>query len=266
MKVGFLQFYPFFKEREKNMVKIEEMIREFGDNIDLLVLPEMCTTGYSFKTKKEIMEVCESFDNCKEIPFFERLSKQFQVTIIAGIPEIEKEKIYNTAIIVTPTQGFLGKYRKIHLFMWEKFIFTPGDLPLQVWEINGVKVGIMICFDWYFPEVMRTLMLKGAQIVAHPSNLVLPYCQRVMPCRSLENRVFAITANRIGIEYNIEGKETKFTGRSIITDPGGNIIVEADVDEETIKVAEIDPIEATNKKITPFNNIITDRREEFYFK
>ena len=266
MKIGFLQFYPKFKDIEANLSKIERMISEHNEDMDLLVLPEMCTTGYSFKTKKEILELCAPFEEGKEIPFFERLAKEKNINIVAGLPEIVDDKVYNSAILVSRKEGFIGKYRKIQLFMWEKFVFSPGDLPLQVWSIEGVKIGIMICFDWYFPEVMRTLMLKGAQIVAHPSNLVLPYCQRVMPCRSLENRVFAITANRVGTEKNIEGKETRFTGRSIITDPEGNILVEANETEETLKTVEIDPELALNKKITPFNHAIKDRREDLYFK
>ena len=95
-------------------------------------------------------------------------------------------------------RGLLQTYRKVHLFNQEKRWFDPGDLPFQVERVRGVRVGMMICFDWVFPEASRALALQGADLVAHPSNLVLDYCQRVMPARCIENGVFAVTANRFG--------------------------------------------------------------------
>ncbi|MFO0767873.1 MAG: nitrilase-related carbon-nitrogen hydrolase [Nitrospiraceae bacterium] len=92
----------------------------------------------------------------------------------------------------------LGCYRKTHLFFEETLFFDPGDSGFQVWDVGGAKVGVMICFDWFYPESARTLALMGADIIAHPSNLVLPHCPDSMVTRCLENRVFSITANRIG--------------------------------------------------------------------
>ena len=82
----------------------------------------------------------------------------------------------------------------------ETLWFTPGDSGFQVWDIGLAKIGVMICFDWYYPESARTLALMGAEIICHPSNLVLPNSPDSMPVRCLENRVFAITSNRIGTE------------------------------------------------------------------
>jgi len=94
----------------------------------------------------------------------------------------------------------LGTYRKIHLFYKEKLYFAPGENPPKVFNVNGVNIGVMICFDWIFPETARTLSLQGAELIAHPANLVLPYCQNAMITRSIENRVFTATANRVGSE------------------------------------------------------------------
>jgi len=94
----------------------------------------------------------------------------------------------------------------------------------------------MICFDWIFPEAMRTLALMGAQIVLHPANLVLPYCQDAMVTRCIENRVFEITANRIGVERGL-----KFTGASQITAPGGIVLHRATKTKEEALAVDIDP-------------------------
>ena len=116
----------------------------------------------------------------------------------------------------------IGKYRKVHLFMNEWDIFEKGNLGFPVFDFGICKIGMLICFDWIFPEVWRILALKGADIICHPSNLVLPYAQQAVPVHGMINRTFNITANRIGIERGI-----KFTGESIISDPEGKIIKKA---------------------------------------
>ena len=115
------------------------------------------------------------------------------------IAERVGDDCYNTCVLSFGGE-IKARYRKVHLFDREKELFTPGDLPFDVYDLRGVKVGMMICFDWVFPEAMRALALKGAQIVCHPSNLVLPYCPRAMITRCIENGVYAITTNRVGNE------------------------------------------------------------------
>ena len=98
----------------------------------------------------------------------------------------------------------------------------------------------MICFDWFFPESTRTLALGGADVIAHPSNLVLPHCPEAMPIRALENGVFTATANRIGTESN--GRESlTFIGRSRICSPRAEVLAEATPTDATTIRAEIDP-------------------------
>jgi len=106
---------------------------------------------------------------------------------------------------------------------------------------------------------MRTLALKGADIVAHPANLVLPYAPRAMPIRSLENRVFSITANRIGEERGL-----RFIGMSQINSPRAEILLRASEDKEEVGVVEINIEEARNKRLNEFNDIFKDRRPEHY--
>ena len=105
--------------------------------------------------------------------------------------------MFNSSVLVRP-DGSREVYRKVHLFLDEKSIFTPGDLGFPVFEACGTTIGMMICFDWIFPEAARSLALAGAEIICHPSNLLLPWCQAAMVTRCQENMVLAVTSNRVG--------------------------------------------------------------------
>jgi predicted amidohydrolase len=121
----------------------------------------------------------------------------------------------------------------------------------------------MICFDWIYPEAARILALKGADIICHPSNLILPYCQAAMVTRSIENRVFTVIANRVGTE--VRGKVTlTFSGMSQITDPLGRVLARAPKAAEKMMAVEISPALARNKKATPGNHLFRDRRPAYY--
>jgi predicted amidohydrolase len=122
----------------------------------------------------------------------------------------------------------------------------------------------MICFDWFFPESMRTLALLGAEVIAHPSNLVLPYCPHAMPVRCLENMVYAITANRVGVENRKEDQTLKFTGQSQIISPKGKILIRASEDEEVLLGSKIVPEISRDKALNPLNDIFKDRRPGSY--
>jgi len=122
----------------------------------------------------------------------------------------------------------------------------------------------MICFDWIFPEAARTLALLGAQVICHPANLVLPHCQKAMITRSIENRLFIITANRIGTESKPGSEPISFTGRSQIVGPEGTVLARAPRARRMVALVEIDPALALDKRITPENDILLDRRPELY--
>lgn len=142
-------------------------------------------------------------------------------------------------------------------------MFTPGDTEPPVVETNVGRVGLMICFDWVFPEIARILALKGAQILAHPSNLVLPYCQQAMFARSVENHVFSITANRIGTEMRVD-RHLNFTGLSQVLAPDGKMKLQAPRGIEQVGVVEVDVKEADKKWITFENHVLEDRRVDLY--
>lgn len=260
LRVGFYQFYPTFGKVEQNMEKVIEKLKNI--QVDLIVLPELAFTGYHFKDKNELKSLAENPVKSITIKALEELCARKDLHIVTGFAEKQGNKIYNSALLIGP-EGLIYTYRKIQLFLNEKQIFAPGDLPLQVNRIKNIKVGIMVCFDWIYPEITRTLALQGADIICHPSNLVLSYCQQAMITRCLENNVFAITCNRYGADKRPHGT-LKFTGKSQIIAPKGELLYRAKSQQEELYVTKIDPSFARDKKITELNNIMEDRRPEFY--
>jgi predicted amidohydrolase len=259
MKVGYIQNSPLFGEKEKNFNQVCKLIGDI--KADLLVLPELFATGYTFTSKEEVKNFAETNEE-ETANFLKEISTKTEAVIVAGFIEKDDEKYYNSSIMVYKNK-VIDTYRKIHLFNKEKLWFSPGNKKLSIHNINGMKIGMMVCFDWIFPEVSRTLALSGAQILAHPSNLVLPHCQKAMVTRCIENRVFAVTANRIGNEKR--GKDDfTFTGQSQITSFDGKILSSAPENKTSIDVVDIDITKANNKMITEYNDVLKDRRGEFY--
>ncbi len=259
MKVGYIQTSPIFGDKEKNFDQVNAMVSEV--KADLLVLPELFATGYTFISKKEAKSLAEGLEG-QTAQFLIKLSKTTSSIIVGGFIEKSREKIFNSAMIVSDSE-VLGVYRKLHLYYKEKLWFSPGNKPLITYNIKGVNIGIMICFDWIFPETVRSLALLGADIIAHPANLVLPYCQNAMVTRCLENRVIAITSNRIGVE-NRGTNHFKFTGGSQITSYNGEILSSAPEAEEFVDIVDIDIKKTRDKNLNEYNNLFEDRRKEFY--
>jgi len=265
MRVGFFQFAPVFGDVKQNLEHVLERLQKV--RADLLVLPEFFTSGYQFISKREVAELSEEIPSGPTTRRLTELARDQGMWLVGGLAErsgIRRSRnYYNSAVLVGP-KGHVATYRKTHLFDEEKRWFNPGETGFPVHSIGKARLGIMICFDWFFPESARTLALRGAEIIAHPSNLVLPYCPDAMVTRCLENRVFAITANRIGSEQRGDREKLTFIGTSQITSPGGEILCRASRDGEESGNAEIDIREAGNKDLNRFNNLFKDRREDLY--
>lgn len=259
MRVGYLQFGPVFGSKQENHERVADFLS--GVKADLIVLPELFATGYLFESREELRELAED-EGGESLAFIKQLSRDTGAAIVASIAEREGEDCYNTCLLCSGGE-IRARYRKVHLFDREKEIFTPGNLPFQVCDLGSVKIGLMVCFDWIFPESARILALKGAQVICHPSNLVLPYCPRAMITRCIENGVFAITTNRVGTEARA-GLELTFIGLSQIVGPRGEVLVRADEREEDIRVIDINPSLANDKMVTQRNHLIEDRRPEYY--
>ncbi len=260
MRVAFVQMDCKFGRRAENLERAEALIS--AQEADLFVLPELFASGYLFRNRAEVLASAEEIPSGPTSRMLQALSARKNCFMVAGVAEAADGHIYNTAILVGPG-GMLATYRKTHLFLDEKLWFAPGDTGFVVVDLGIARVGLMICFDWIFPEAARTLALKGADILCHPANLVLPYCQKAMTTRALENGVFAVTANRIGTEER-DGVRLCFTGRSQIVDPRGAVLMAAGESEEIVGVVDIQPGAARDKMLTPKNHLLHDRRPELY--
>ncbi|UCG30557.1 MAG: hypothetical protein JSV53_01380 [candidate division WOR-3 bacterium] len=260
MKVGFLQFNPTFGDKTKNYRAVEELLKNVV--ADIVVIPELFNTGYTFLNEKELIDLAEPAGG-ETYEFMHRLAQEKNCALAYGFAE-KAEDIHHNSMSFVTTRGLVATYRKSHLFFEEKFLFQPGDTGFDVFEYGGVKFGMLICWDWIYPEAMRTLALRGAQVILHAANLVTPYCPDAMKTRAIENRVFIITADRAGDEIRGE-KDFHFIGKSQVVAPNGGILVRAG-EETCVKISEIDPSFALNKKMNEHNDLFADRRAELYFE
>jgi 5-aminopentanamidase len=261
MKVGYFQFDPVFGEIKRNLDFVSERLAKV--ECDLLVLPELFNTGYQFASADEAKDLSEEIPTGLTTSRLMELASARQMHVVAGLAERAGERLYNSAVLVGPV-GLVGRYRKTHLFFEETLWFTPGDTGFPVYDIGVARVGLMVCFDWYYPESARTLALKGADVIAHPSNLVLPHCPDAMITRCLENRVFAVTCNRIGSEERGGKKKLTYIGNSEVISPAGEILARAKPDQVELKIIDIDPTQSRQKRITPYNDLLADRRPDQY--
>jgi predicted amidohydrolase len=260
MRVGFLQFAPRHGEVGENLDYVVRALSKV--RADLVVLPELCTTGYLFPSRSEVTRLGEPVPTGHTCETMAALSRQTGTTVVWGMPVVAGSRLFNSAVMVTP-QGEFHVYHKAHLFLDEKDLFDRGDSPFPVFDIGAIKVGMLVCFDHFFPEAARSLALRGAQIICHPSNLVLDYAQANSVTRAVENRVFWILANRTGSE-TLGEKTLRFNGRSQIVAPDGRLLGCAGSASEELLIVEIDPAEALDKKVTPRNDLFLDRRTDLY--
>jgi predicted amidohydrolase len=258
VKIGFVQFAPVLGDVGATIDRIERLSPRCA-GADLMVLPELCNSGYNFESAEQAWATSERIGEGVFVEYLESLCQRYGCHIVSGLNERDGDHLYNSAVLVGP-QGYLGRYRKLHLFMNEKDYFQPGNGGLPLFDIGPCRVGMLVCFDWQFPEVWRILALKGADVVCHPSNLVLPgQAQRAVPVHALTSRIYTVTANRIGREGDLT-----FTGLSTIADPGGEVLLQASATEDAVGLVDADIHLARDKRVTARNHSFADRRPEEY--
>ena len=258
---GFVQFCPLRGNVPANVAVLQGLLADL--HADLVVLPELANCGYLYAAPSDLMPFTESGDGSGLfLSALRELAARVGGVIVTGLAECGPGGIYNSAVAVSG-DGVLQVYRKTHLFADEKRLFLPGDTGFQVFEHRGVRIGMMVCFDWFFPEACRSLALAGADVILHPANLVLPYCQSAMITRCLENRVFAVTCNRIGTERRA-GVTLRFTGASQIVDCRGQVLARASDDRPELQVVTVDAMQARDKHVTARNDLFADRRPAAY--
>jgi len=261
IKVGFLQTHPSFGKKTANVEEAIRLSRQV--ETDLLILPELFNTGYNFLDRKEVSMLSEEIPGGPTTTRLLDESKRRRMTFVAGLVERSEDCLYNSAVVASRGE-LMGVYRKVHLFSREKILFNPGRDGFKVYDLNSFKLGVIICFDWIFPEAARVLALNGAEVIAHPSNLVLQgFAQKAMLARAVENRVYTVTANRVGVEKR-GGRRLRYTGKSQIVSPEMKILASATAREVVAKSYNIDLRMARDKYITPHNDLFQDRRTKLY--
>lgn len=263
IRVGVVQNVPEFGNVEKNLDAVHSLLFGQGDfRAELIVLPELFATGYQFISKSEVEELSED-ENGRTAGFLKEISKKSGAIVVAGLPIRRKRGVTNGALVVSGDH-ILASYDKIHLFEDERDFFVGGEKSLPVIPTPFGPLGVMICFDWLFPEALRSLSLGGALIVAHPSNWVLPFGPQGMILRSVENRIFTVTANRVGREERGGKPPLSYIGQSQIVGPMGDLIVRAGSECPEVLSARISPNEALSKKVSVKSDFFEQRRPDLY--
>ncbi|MHB1605374.1 MAG: nitrilase-related carbon-nitrogen hydrolase [Leptospirales bacterium] len=269
IKVVLVQNNPIFGDVSGNIRRLRSLLATRKESFpDLLVLPELFASGYQFTSRKEAMDLSESGGEDGSTPgqtvsFLNELSRETGGWVVGGLPLRRGERVFNSSIV--SFKGMIrAVYDKTHLFEAENRWFDPGEGPLCLVDTPFGKLGVMICFDWLFPEVSRSLALGGAMVIAHPVNWVLPFGPQGMILRSVENRVFTVTANRVGEESRGGLPALRYIGSSQIVSPAGEIVARASVSSEEILERSIDPELARDKKVVAESDFFRQRRPELY--
>ncbi len=269
VKVAALQMEPHIGNKDRNIEETLKIIDEAGKNgAELMVLPELCSTGYIFNSRKEAFDLSEEVPEGPTTQEWIKAAKKHNAYICAGITEREMNHLYNSVVVVGP-DGYVGTYRKTHLWSEEKLWFEPGDLGFPVFSLPFGKIGCRICYDIWFPEVSRILVAQGADIICDSTNWVVvdPLQTKEKPTAaysaqqmSLMNSVYSVCADRVG-----EERGCTFIGSSCITDPGGGFVAgPGDPDKPEVVMAEVNLMLARYRHWSDFNNPLTDRRTDLY--
>jgi predicted amidohydrolase len=253
--IACVQFEPVIGEVDANLDAMEARIRRaHADGAALIVLPELADSGYVFGRSARRLAA---------------IAQELGIHIVSGLAERDGKSFFNSAILCGP-EGYIGRYRKLHLWNREKLFFAAGDLGLPVFDTALGRIGIAICYDGWFPEVFRQMALAGAELVCIPTNWVpMPGQDRTMePMANVlhkaaahSNALYIACADRIGIE-----RGQPFIGSSLIVGPTGRPIAgPAAYDTEEIVTATISLGDVkASRTLSERNDVIGDRRPDVY--
>ena len=282
LKIGFLQQHNTADTKD-NLLRLAEGISDLAKRgAELIVLQELHNSLYFCQT-----ENVDNFDLAEPIPgpstkFYGELAKQFSVVIVTSLFEKRAPGLYhNTAVVMEKDGSIAGTYRKMHIpddpAYYEKFYFTPGDLGFHPIQTSVGKLGVLVCWDQWYPEAARLMALQGADLLIYPTAIGYESSdtpeeqqrqrmawQTVQRGHAVANGIPVVTVNRVGFEPDPSGQTNgiQFWGASFVAGPQGEIIYEASTDEEESIIVEMD-IERSEqvRRWWPF---LRDRRIDEY--
>lgn len=270
IKVACVQMEPRIGHKPDNIAKTLSAIEEAAAHgARLIVLPELCNTGYMFASREEAFSLAEAVPGGATCQAWSEAAARLQVYLVAGITERDGEALYNSAVLIGP-EGFIGKFRKVHLWNEENLYFEPGNLGFPVFKTPIGRIGSFICYDGWFPESYRLCALQGADIVCIPTNWVpIPgqdpkrevMANILCMAAAHSNSLFVAAADRVGVE-----RGQPFNGRSLIVSyTGWPIGGPASADREEIIYAEVNLADARRKRNwNEYNQVLRDRRTDVY--
>jgi predicted amidohydrolase len=258
---------PKLGKVEENLDRILAGLEQAAaDGAKLVVFPECALSGYGFGSREEGLAHAVASDGHEVVKVAE-LARRTGCGCIFGLLERAGSRLFNACVLVGP-DGVKGIYRKVHLpFLGVDMFVDPGDLAFAVHELEGLRIGMHICYDGAFPETARVLTLLGADVLVLPTNWPTHTecaAEHMIPTRAMENTVYMMAVNRVGVESGF-----RFIGASSIADPSGTILARAGAEAEQTLFADIDPVRSRTKHLgrVPGRhevNLIADRRPGFY--
>ena len=270
LRVACIQMEPHVGRKADNLARSLQRITEAAAaGAQLVVLPELCNTGYVFETRQEAFDMAEPLPDGPSCQAWMRAAGELGVVVVAGITEREGARLFNSAVVIGPT-GYLGTYRKNHLWGDENLFFEPGNLGVPVFDIPAGRFACAICYDMWFPEVYRMAAIGGADLLCVPTNWVpmraqpstLPMMSNILAMGGAHsNALFIAAADRVGTE-----RGQPFLGSSLIVGPDGwPVAGPASVDGEETLLADLNLAEARrHRSINGFNHVLRDRRTDMY--
>jgi N-carbamoylputrescine amidase len=280
LKIGLIQMRCSINPSD-NLIKAEGLVREAADKgAQIICLQEIFTTQYFCQVEDyQYFRLAEPIPG----PSTERLSqvaRELEVVIVAPLFEKRAAGLYhNTAAIIDADGCYLGKYRKMHIpddpLFYEKFYFTPGDLGFKSWETRYAKIGVLVCWDQWYPEGARLTAMSGAQILFYPTAIGWHPSEKkefgarqhsswetIQRSHAIANGCYVAAPNRVGFEAPDGGPGIEFWGQSFVADPSGQIVAKASLDQEEVLIADVD-LDLLDQQRThwPF---LRDRRIDAY--
>ncbi len=252
VKVACIQMRPAIGKLEANVAHGIGLINRAAElGAKLIVLPERSNTGYMFQSREEAFALSEPVPDGRTVRAWSEIASKHKLHLVAGICERDGAKLFNSAVLVGPG-GYIGTFRKVHLWNEENLYFEPGDLGFPVFHTAIGRIGMAICYDGWFPETYRLAALQGADIVCVPTNWV--------PAAH-SNSIYIACADRVGTE-----RGQPFEGQSLIVGhTGWPVAGPASRDEEEILVADVALGEARRaRNWNAFNQVLRDRRSDLY--
>ena len=230
MKLTINQIDIHYKNKLENLDVIEALLSSGKSEGGVVLLTELFSTGYLFNRPEEIHGLAEDLSNSETLSTLSRLSAQYDTTIVAGMAEKDRGQFFNSAVVVD-RNGLKACYRKISQTNIDRQYFSRGNKPV-VFEHMGIRFGIAICFDLWFPEIMREYVKLGVDVILHPANFGGQQSLHMARARAIENDVYIATCNRLGSE-STETISGHYCGHSQVCTPTGDYLLKLEDQEET---------------------------------